>query len=185
MHSEEQHNKRGQSGEKAVGARCGVPIDEYSIVLVDGVCSLCQGLVRFVIEHDPQANFRFASLQSETGRKLLHQYGIPLAEIRGTKRDQAVTPHPGPDAEGENTPEYKTVVLIEQGRYYLRSDAALRIAAKLKSPWNLTRFLRVIPRQVRDGLYHYIALRRYKWFGKDETCLVPSPEITRRFLDQG
>ncbi|GGA37309.1 thiol-disulfide oxidoreductase DCC family protein [Paenibacillus physcomitrellae] len=155
---------------------------EHSIVLVDGVCSLCQGVTRFVIRHDLEGWFLFASLQSETGMKLLKKYGIPMTgrQTPGYNGDQS-----GSYEKDLSKPQYESVVLIDKGRYYLRSDAALRIAAKLNFPWNLIRFLRIIPKGIRDGLYRYIADHRYRWFGKDETCLVPSPELSDRFLDQG
>ncbi|WP_138494187.1 thiol-disulfide oxidoreductase DCC family protein [Paenibacillus pinistramenti] len=137
---------------------------EHPIVLIDGVCHLCQGAAKFIIRRDPKGYFRFASLQSETGRMLLSEYGISVPESE----------------HGEA--EVDTVVLIEHGKYYIRSDAALRIAARLKFPWSLLRVMRLIPRPMRDGIYRLIAKRRYRWFGKDEACMVPTPELAERFV---
>lgn len=128
--------------------------DQYPIVLFDGVCHLCQGAIKFIIKRDHRARFRFAALQSEAGRQLLQ--GKDLVE--------------------------DTIVLVENNRYYTRSTAALRIAKKLRFPWPLLYSFIIIPPVVRDGVYRFIAAHRYHWFGKDETCLVPTKEIMDRFL---
>ncbi|MBE9917929.1 thiol-disulfide oxidoreductase DCC family protein [Paenibacillus donghaensis] len=127
------------------------------IVLVDGVCHLCQGLTRFIIERDPQAKFRFASLQSEIGAELLRQGGLP--------------------ADGMDT-----VVLIENGHYYTHSAAVLRIFRQLKMPWPLLYAFVIIPPAIRNRMYGWVARNRYRWFGKDEQCLLPTPELRNRFL---
>ncbi|HWO53104.1 MAG TPA: thiol-disulfide oxidoreductase DCC family protein [Paenibacillus cookii] len=127
------------------------------IVLVDGVCHLCQGLTRFIIERDPKAKFRFASLQSGIGAELLVKGGLPAGEV-------------------------DTVVLIEKGRYYVRSEAVLRIARQLKMPWPLLYIFVAVPTSLRDRLYRYVARNRYRWFGKEEQCLLPTPELKKRFL---
>ena len=129
-----------------------------SIVLFDGVCNLCNGFVQFVIARDPQARFQFATLQSETARRLIEQYGVPDLL---------------PDA----------VVLVEGGRLYTRSTAALRIARQLTFPWPLTAGCFVVPQPLRDWAYGLIARRRYRWFGRRETCMVPTPELRARFLE--
>lgn len=131
--------------------------DQHPIVLFDGVCHLCQGVVKFIIKRDDRALFHFAALQSEAGRQLFQG----KAQIEDT---------------------IDTIVLLENNRCYTRSTAALRIARKLRFPWPLLYFFIIIPPVVRDGVYRYIAAHRYYWFGKDETCLVPTKEITDRFL---
>jgi len=126
-------------------------------ILFDGVCNLCHGFVQFVIARDPAARFRFATLQSRAAASLLHGAGVTV---------------PLPDS----------MVLVEDGRVYTRSTAALRIARGLRAPWPLAFALIVVPRIVRDAVYDFIAARRYRWFGRRETCLLPTPDLQRRFL---
>ncbi|EOS55525.1 thiol-disulfide oxidoreductase DCC family protein [Paenibacillus barengoltzii] len=128
------------------------------VILFDGVCHLCQGAVKFIIKHDPAGRFRFASLQSQAGSRLLR-------------------------AAGAHEESLDSVVLIENGTYYIRSAAALRIARGLRSPWPLLYALIVVPKGLRDAVYRFIAKHRYRWFGKDETCLVPTRELRERFLE--
>jgi len=129
-----------------------------SVILFDGLCNLCNGFVQFVIARDPAARFRFAPLQSESGRRVLRS---------------AALPDPFPE----------TVVLVEAGRPFTRSAAVLRIVRRLRAPWPLAYAMILIPRPLRDWLYDAIARRRYRWFGKREECMVPTPELRRRFLD--
>ena len=128
-----------------------------SVILFDGLCNLCNGLVQFVIARDPAARFRFASLQSESGRRVLRSASV-----------------------SESFPE--TVVLVEAGRPFTRSTAALRIVRHLRSPWALAYGLILLPRPVRDWIYDAIARRRYRWFGKRDQCMVPSAELGQRFI---
>lgn len=126
------------------------------MILFDGVCNLCNGFVQFVIARDPARRFRFASLQSEAGRRSLEAAGA------------------GHSAE--------TVVLVEDGRAFTRSTAALRIARRLRFPWPLAFALIVMPRPLRDQVYDWVARNRYRWFGKRDVCMVPTPELRDRFL---
>lgn len=128
------------------------------VILFDGVCNLCQGAVQFIIRRDHSAQFCFTSLQSDTGRKLLMSHGLA---------DQPVN----------------YMVLIENGKYYTRSTAALRIAKRLKWPWPLCYGLIIIPSFIRNAVYGVIASNRYKWFGKSESCMLPTPDIRSRFLE--
>lgn len=130
------------------------------VILFDGVCHLCQGAVKFIIKRDPAGRFRFASLQSQAGSRMLR-----AAEACEESLD--------------------SVVLIERGTYYTRSAAALRIARGLRYPWPLLYALIVVPRGLRDAVYRYVAKHRYRWFGKDESCLVPTRELKERFLEDG
>ena len=139
------------------GADGEVNDDDHPVVLFDGVCNLCNGSVQFIIAHDPHAQFRFAPLQSESARRLLGE-----SEARG----------PFPDS----------VILIERGYVSTRSAAALRIARRLKFPWPLLYALVVVPSPLRDMGYDFIARNRYKWFGKREACMLPTPELRARFL---
>jgi predicted DCC family thiol-disulfide oxidoreductase YuxK len=132
-----------------------------TVVLFDGVCNLCSASVRFIVEHDREAYFKFASLQSDVGARLLAEHGLPP-----------------PEAGRDPT----SVVLLENGRAYERSTAALRIARHLRGVWKLAWGFIVVPRFVRDAAYDFIAKHRYRWFGKQDTCMVPTPELRARFL---
>lgn len=134
-----------------------IPRDK-PILLFDGICNLCNGSVLWVIRHDPRNQFRFASLQSEVGRQLLAEAGLPAAALN-------------------------TVVLHADGRFYTRSDAALGVLSHLGSPWSWLGALRVIPRSIRNVVYDWIARNRYRWFGKKDSCMIPTPELRSRFLD--
>ena len=113
--------------------------------------------MQFIIARDPAARFRFAALESAAARRLLA--GVAL-------------PGPLPDS----------VALIERGRVYTRSDAVLRIARRLRFPWPLLSACIVLPRPLRDRLYDLVARRRYRWFGKRDSCMAPAPELRARFL---
>jgi len=128
------------------------------VILFDGVCNLCNGFVDFVIARDRDAQFRFASLQSDAARRLLG----------GVQRE---------------APPGDSVVLIEQGRVFRRSEAALRIARRLGAPWSFAYPLVAVPCFIRDGVYDVIARHRYRWFGKRPACRVPTSDLRRRFLD--
>jgi predicted DCC family thiol-disulfide oxidoreductase YuxK len=132
--------------------------DAHAIVLFDGVCNLCNGSVNFIIDHDTRDRFRFASLQSERGATLLREHGRAVA----------------------SPPE--SIVLVENGRVFDRSTAALRIARHLRGAWKLLYAFVVVPRPLRDLVYRFIASHRYRWFGRSEMCRVPSPELKARFL---
>lgn len=130
---------------------------ESAIVLIDGVCHMCQGLTQFIIRRDPRGVFRFASLQSEIGQELLRQGGMSESSI-------------------------DTMVLIENGKYYTRSTGALRIARRLRFPWSLSYVFILIPPFLRNLVYRWVARNRYRWFGQSSECMIPTPEIRRRFL---
>ena len=129
------------------------------VVLFDGVCNVCNSTVNFIIDRDPKGRFRFASLQSPEGRALAEPHGI---------------------ASGAEMPT--TMALIEGNRAYTDSTAALRIARLLRAPWPLFYVAIIVPRALRDVAYRFFAARRYKWFGRSESCRVPTPEIRGRFL---
>ena len=132
-------------------------------ILFDGVCNLCHGLVQFVIRHDARGRFRFAALQSELGQALLAAHGQPAAA------DSLA----GPDS----------VILLEGGQLYSHSAAVLRIARHLDGPWWLAAALgERLPRRWRDALYRFVARHRYRWFGRQASCLVPTPALRARFL---
>ena len=130
----------------------------HPVILFDGVCHLCQASVKFIVQRDPAGIFRLASLQSEVGIGIIKSFGLePKAE---------------PDS----------VVLIENGRVWQKSSAALRIARRLSGGWPLFYGLIVIPRVIRDPVYDWIARNRYRWFGRDDSCMLPGPDLRKRFL---
>jgi predicted DCC family thiol-disulfide oxidoreductase YuxK len=129
-----------------------------SVVLFDGVCNLCNGFVQFLIRRDKKRRFLYASLQSEAGRSLIEELGLEAGKM-------------------------DTVILIDQGKAYTHSDVALRAAGKLGGLWPLFKVFYVFPKPLRDLVYNWIARNRYRWFGKRETCMIPTPELKSRFLD--
>ncbi len=133
---------------------------QQAVVLFDGVCNLCNAAVRFIAANDPAGRFAFASLQSPRARELL-----------GDRLSDPLEPD--------------SVVLLDHGRRYERSDAALHIALGLRAPWPLAFAAILIPRAARDAAYRWIARNRYRWFGRSDTCPLPTPELRDRFLDPG
>ncbi|MCB0556214.1 MAG: thiol-disulfide oxidoreductase DCC family protein [Phaeodactylibacter sp.] len=129
----------------------------YPILLFDGVCNLCNGAVQFIIRRDPNAVFRFASLQSEFARK-------SLAEHK------------------KNSDDLDTVVLLEEQQLYVKSDAALRAVRYLSGLWPLLYGFIILPRPLRNAVYDWVARNRYRWFGKKSQCMIPRPEWRERFL---
>jgi predicted DCC family thiol-disulfide oxidoreductase YuxK len=129
-----------------------------SVILFDGICNLCNASVRFVIARDPDARFRFAALQSDSATRLLASFA-------------------------QSGPLPDSIVLVEGSRLFTRSTAALRIARGLTFPWPLAYAFIVVPRPIRDWIYDVVASRRYRWFGKRDECMVPTPELKSRFLD--
>jgi predicted DCC family thiol-disulfide oxidoreductase YuxK len=132
-------------------------VTDRPIVLFDGVCNVCDRLARFVIAHDPHARLRLAALQSDAGRRLLRAHGLREDDL-------------------------DTFVLIENGRALVRSTAALRLMTLLGPPWSLLAAFRIVPRPLRDRVYDRVARNRYRWWGKRETCMVPTPDVRSRFL---
>ncbi|MGM0391360.1 MAG: thiol-disulfide oxidoreductase DCC family protein [Bacteroidota bacterium] len=136
----------------------GLPKDK-KIILFDGVCNLCNNSVNFIIEHDKKDVFRFASLQSEIGRKLTSERGIDSDEL-------------------------DSIVLIEPGvAYFKKSTAALEISKELSGGYSMLKYFSFLPEGLRDGVYDLIANNRYKWFGKKDSCMIPTPELKAKFLD--
>ena len=128
-----------------------------AILLFDGVCNLCNGFVQFMLLRDKAGYFQFASLQSEAGQQLLEQYGL-------------------------DTDALNTVVLIENGQAYTHSAVALRVAPHLDGFWSWAKIFWIIPAGLRDRIYNWVARNRYRWFGKQESCMLPRPEWQGRFL---
>jgi predicted DCC family thiol-disulfide oxidoreductase YuxK len=128
------------------------------LLFFDGVCNLCDASVGFVLDHDPQAIFRFAPLQSNLARTTMAQHGLRAEDL-------------------------DTVVLVDDGRAYTRSTAVLKLLARLPAPWSWLSLFLVVPRPLRDLVYRFVARNRLRWFGIREACRVPTPELRARFLD--
>lgn len=139
----------------------------HPLVLFDGECTLCNGWVQFVIKRDPGARYRFASLQSDAGRAALRAALDPDGRM-------------GPEVL-ETLPD--SIVLLRDGKLRVKSGAALAIARGLRWPWPLLSVFWLIPYPLRDLVYDWIARNRLRWFGKQEQCWVPTPELRGRFLD--
>jgi predicted DCC family thiol-disulfide oxidoreductase YuxK len=133
----------------------GMPEAEH-VVLFDGVCNVCSSTVNFIIDRDRRGYFKFASLQSEAGRRLCKKYGIPL--------------------------ELDSMALVQDGRAYVESTAVLRIAKELDGLWPVLFSFVLLPKGLRNLAYRYFASHRYQWFGRTEVCRVPTADILQRFL---
>ena len=131
--------------------------NDLPVVLFDGVCNLCNGFVIFIIKRDRAGRIRFASFQSGYARQKLQEAGHH------------------PDA-------FHSVILLRRGQVFERSDAVLEIFRYLGGAWPLLRVMGMFPRSIRDYVYNVIAQNRYKWFGKKDACMIPTPELKARFL---
>lgn len=128
-----------------------------NVVYFDGVCNLCNSAVNFLIDQDTQGRLKFASLQSEAGKAVLHRSGLPEQD-------------------------YDSFILIKNGQIYQKSEAVLEVVRLLGGGWALLYGFKVLPRVWRDWLYTQIAQNRYRWFGKRTQCRLPTPELRARFL---
>ncbi|WP_339653861.1 DUF393 domain-containing protein [uncultured Maribacter sp.] len=128
------------------------------IILFDGVCNLCNTSVQFVIKKDKEDLFRFTALQSDTGKKLLTERNIDIANI-------------------------DSIILIEPNvAYYTKSTAALEIGKNLKGLKTLSSILLWLPESIRDIVYDFVAKNRYKWYGKKDSCMIPTEELKNKFI---
>lgn len=134
-----------------------MPKDTRAILLFDGVCQLCERSVQFVLCRDPKGRVHFAALQSEVGQALLAQHQLAKSD-------------------------FKSLVLLDNGRAYLGSTAALRLLCLLPFPWPLFGVFLWLPRFLRDPIYYWISKNRYRWFGQKESCMLPKPDWQDRFL---
>ncbi|HLA55385.1 MAG TPA: thiol-disulfide oxidoreductase DCC family protein [Flavobacterium sp.] len=132
---------------------------DKKIILFDGVCNLCNSAVQFIIRHDKKDQFRFAALQSEIGIAILKHIGVNPANI-------------------------DSIVLYEQNvAYYYKADAVIEIAKNIGGIYSLLSVFRISPASFRNWIYDYIAKNRYKWYGKRESCMIPTAELKAKFLD--
>ncbi len=137
-----------------------VGASEGPILIFDGECVLCSGTVQFVLAHEADPSMRFSCTQSQAARVLAARHGFSLADLD------------------------ETFLVIEDGVAHARSEAALRVAAHLKAPWRWLVLARIVPRPLRDWAYSFLARRRYRLFGKMESCFMPSPALRTRFVEE-
>ncbi len=128
-----------------------------NVVYFDGVCNLCNSAVNFLIDQDKQGRLKFASLQSEAGKVVLHRSGLPEQD-------------------------YDSFILVKNGQLFQKSEAVLEVVKLLGGGWLLLYGFKIVPRTWRDWLYTQIAQNRYRWFGKRTQCRLPTPELRARFL---
>jgi len=127
------------------------------LILFDGVCNLCNSAVQYVIRHDKKGRFKFASLQSETGKKIISEFNLP-----------------------PNDPD--SFVLIQNNQAFIKSTAAIKVAKQLDGVIKILYGFIIVPVFIRDVVYDFIAKYRYRWFGKRESCMIPAPSLESRFL---
>ena len=130
---------------------------EHPVILFDGYCNLCSGIVTGLIRQDSHARFRFASLQSDAGQQILKGHGIDQQAL-------------------------DSVVLVSNGALFIKGEAVLRIISLLGGIHLIFYVFKLFPRRLRDGIYDWVAGKRYGWFGKKDVCMIPSPELKDRFL---
>lgn len=130
----------------------------HPVVLFDGVCNLCNRSVQFIIRRDKKDLFRFAALQGKTGQEILSRHGLPA------------------DA-------FNSFILVDGDKIYTHSTGALRMLKILGLPWSVLYVYIIVPRFFRDGVYNWIARNRYRWFGRKESCMIPTPALKNKFLD--
>ena len=132
-------------------------VNDKPVILFDGVCTLCSGSVQFILKRDRGKRFLFASLQSAYGQNLLQQFNLPVDN-------------------------FNSFILYQDGKIYTKSTGALKMFSQLKG-WKWVKIFWIVPKFIRDLVYSLIANNRYKWFGKKETCMIPTKAIRERFLD--
>jgi predicted DCC family thiol-disulfide oxidoreductase YuxK len=133
-------------------------MSQHHIVIFDGVCNFCNGVVNFIIRRDPKALFSFTPMQSESGKRLIEKYDATMVGV-------------------------DTILLIKNGQCYERTDAAIEIAGDLTGLWSMFRVFKILPKSFRDYFYRLFARNRYKLFGRREECMIPSPEVRGRFIE--
>lgn len=132
-------------------------MDKHKIILFDGICNLCNSSVNFIIGRDKKNVFKFAAMQSEAGQSLMTKFNLSLNE-------------------------FYSVILIDNEKYYTSSTAVLRIAKELGFFWNILYVFIIVPTPVRNFFYNLIARNRYRWFGKKDSCRIPTLELKEKFL---
>jgi predicted DCC family thiol-disulfide oxidoreductase YuxK len=130
----------------------------HDLVTFDGVCNLCAYLVRLILSCKADSDLHFVPLQSPPGVRLLRQFGFDPEDVR-------------------------TFVLVSNGLVFVKSDAALEIARHFRWPWKGLKAIRIVPRLIRNWFYDRIAQNRNRWFGRNKVCMVPTPELRTRFIE--
>ena len=133
-------------------------MNDNPVILFDGVCNFCNSAVNFTLKRNTKADIRFAPMQCEAGQKLLQQYNLPVDDM-------------------------ESFVFIENRVAYKQSTAGLKVCRHLRGLWPLCYGLIIVPKFIRDGIYNRIAKNRYKWFGVQQACMIPTPEVRARFLN--
>tara|TARA_R110000787_G_scaffold108621_2_gene217037 strand:+ start:21166 stop:21576 length:411 start_codon:yes stop_codon:yes gene_type:complete len=131
---------------------------KHKVILFDGVCNLCNTSINFIIRNDKKGVFKFAPLQSDFGKKALKDYNI-------------------------NPKDTDSIILIDADKCYIKSSAALQIAKHLSGAYPLFFGFMIVPKFMRNWVYDFVAKNRYQWYGKKESCMIPSPELKDKFLD--
>jgi predicted DCC family thiol-disulfide oxidoreductase YuxK len=132
-------------------------VKDKPVILFDGVCNLCSGSVQFILKRDKEKKFMFASLQSDYGQKILHEFNLPADD-------------------------FNSFILYQDGKIFTKSTGALKMFSQLNG-WKWMKIFWIVPKFIRDAVYSLIANNRYKWFGKKEECWLPNPDLKARFLD--
>lgn len=130
---------------------------DEKIVLFDGYCNFCNSTVQFILKREKNKKIKFCALQSDTGKNILNQFHL-------------------------NTPSIDSIVFVEHDIAYTKSDAALRISKHLKGLYPMLYGFIIVPKFIRNWVYDFIAKNRYQWFGKSESCFVPTEQQKNRFL---
>lgn len=128
------------------------------VIFFDGICNLCNASVQFAIERDKKNLFKFTALQGEYAKAVLPKFNVDLSQLN-------------------------SIILLEDGQLYTKSTAALKIARKLNGLWPALYVFILVPKFIRDWFYDIIAKNRYKWWGRQESCWLPTPELKQRFID--
>ncbi len=145
------------SNHSSILKRMPIMHSSYPVVLFDGVCNFCNNTINTIIKLDKKSVFKFAPIQSDIGQQYLNIHHFVPKNM-------------------------SSVILICDGNVYTKSDAAMQTFKHLGGWWRYLRILTFVPRPVRDAVYDFIAKNRYKWFGKKKECMVPTPEVSARFL---
>jgi len=136
---------------------CTVEKDK-KVILFDGICNLCNSSIQFVIKRDRKDVFRYAALQSEIGQELIRERNIDTSKV-------------------------DSIILIDPGvAFYTKSDAALKIGLSFGGIWTLLNVFNLIPSSLRNIVYDFVAKNRYRWFGRKDACMIPTPELKAKFL---
>lgn len=131
---------------------------DKKIILFDGVCNLCDSSIQFIIKHDKKDIFRFVALQSDMGLEITKHIGVDTSKI-------------------------DSILLYEPGKaYYYKAEAALKIAKELGGIYTIISCFSILPNFLTNTVYDYIARNRYKWYGKKDACMIPTPELKAKFL---